>query len=140
MSFDGNDIGQNYLEALEIIIIEEQKRTDLSDQLSLEFQNIYIEAKRSLLSQSSQIPTWIYILIVILGWNEFVSIIKSPLYLLLSIMCLIAYGITNVLGIQDLIIAKGRARFENLVKQFYQMLSQMTGDDKQEHSSKEKTS
>lgn len=48
-------------------------------------ESIYLDAKRMQAYGSSGIPAWIIILLIILGWNEFVAIISSPLYLMLAL-------------------------------------------------------
>jgi len=39
-----------------------------------------VEAKRSLVSSVSQIPYWIYIALVVLGWNEAMTVLFNPVY------------------------------------------------------------
>jgi hypothetical protein len=40
----------------------------------------YLEAKRSMVASRAQIPVWIYGVLVLLGWNEFIAVIRSPIY------------------------------------------------------------
>jgi protein SEY1 len=47
---------------------------------------MFLDAKRALVSGSGSIPIWIIILLIVLGWNEFIAIISSPIYLLLSLI------------------------------------------------------
>lgn len=47
---------------------------------------MFLEAKRSLVSGSTSIPIWVVILLIVLGWNEFVTIISSPLYLFVALI------------------------------------------------------
>lgn len=51
---------------------------------------MFLEAKRSLISGSTSIPIWVTILLVILGWNEFVAIISSPVYLVMALVVMSA--------------------------------------------------
>ncbi len=42
----------------------------------------------------THIPPWIYVLLIVLGWNEIMSILSSPLYLFLFLLCcLVAVGV-----------------------------------------------
>lgn len=41
---------------------------------------LYVEAKRSTVSSIAQIPVWMYGVMVVLGWNEFMAVISSPVY------------------------------------------------------------
>lgn len=43
---------------------------------------LYLEAKRSVIITTSRIPYWIFIVIAVLGWNEFFTILTSPIYLI----------------------------------------------------------
>lgn len=52
----------------------------LSTRFRRESDAYYIEAKRSMVSSISQIPVWIYGVLVLLGWNEFVTVLRNPVY------------------------------------------------------------
>lgn len=40
----------------------------------------YVEAKRSTVSSVAQIPLWMYGVLVVLGWNEAMTVLFNPLY------------------------------------------------------------
>lgn len=61
-------------------ILSASKQTELINRFKKECDAYYLEAKRSLVSSISQIPYWMYGVIGILGWNEFLAVISSPLY------------------------------------------------------------
>ncbi|KAH3687950.1 hypothetical protein WICPIJ_001065 [Wickerhamomyces pijperi] len=46
----------------------------------------YRDATRSIVSNITKIPPFIYLIILILGWNEFMAVLRNPLYLILSIL------------------------------------------------------
>lgn len=46
----------------------------------------YIETKRSIVQHITQIPYYIYLVIVFLGWNEFMAIIRNPLLFSLALL------------------------------------------------------
>lgn len=46
----------------------------------------YIEVKRSLVSTNARIPVWIYGILVLLGWNEFVAVLRNPIWFLMLVM------------------------------------------------------
>lgn len=46
----------------------------------------YVEAKRSMVSSVSQIPVWMYGLLVALGWNEAMAVLFNPLYFALLVI------------------------------------------------------
>jgi hypothetical protein len=40
----------------------------------------FVEAKRSMVSSVAQVPLWMYGALVVLGWNEAMSVLFNPLY------------------------------------------------------------
>lgn len=54
--------------------------------LKKEAEVAYLDAKRVQAYGSTGIPAWVILLLIILGWNEFIAIISSPLYLMLALM------------------------------------------------------
>lgn len=75
-------------------------------QIKKELDLVYLDVKRSIVTRSTQIPTWIYLLLIVLGWNEFLAILKSPLYLALLLILLSVFTVTHVLGIQRMLITQ----------------------------------
>ncbi|KAK4697654.1 protein SEY1, partial [Phenoliferia sp. Uapishka_3] len=61
-------------------IMTESKADELSARFRREADAYYLEAKRSMVSSIAQIPYWMYGVLVVLGWNEFVAVIRSPVY------------------------------------------------------------
>jgi hypothetical protein len=95
-------------EALEIL---DGKRHDaLSASLSRHFETVFLDAKRSTLTQATSIPPWIYLLILFLGWNEFMAVLHNPLYLVLAILALSAWFLTGALGVRGMLEAQVRAQ------------------------------
>ncbi|GMF08234.1 unnamed protein product [[Candida] boidinii] len=62
---------------------------------------IYVEAKRSIVQNTTSIPLYFYGLLVVLGWNEFMAILNRPLLFIGLILLVsgvyIAYN-TQTLG------------------------------------------
>ena len=80
--------------ASSLIIFSETKQDDLASRFRREADAYYIEAKRSLVSSISQIPAWIYGVMFLLGWNEIIAVIRSPLYFTaLAVLAGVAYVI-----------------------------------------------
>ncbi|KAI8851863.1 RHD3/Sey1 [Chytridium lagenaria] len=42
--------------------------------------SLFIEAKRSMVITTAKIPFWFVALTILLGWNEFMAVLRSPLY------------------------------------------------------------
>lgn len=66
-----------------LIILSETKQHDLSVRFKRESDAFYLEAKRSVVSTTAHVPYWVMVLLVALGWNEFIVIVTSPIYLVL---------------------------------------------------------
>ncbi|ODV73568.1 dynamin-like GTPase SEY1 [Cyberlindnera jadinii NRRL Y-1542] len=85
----------------------------------------YRDASRSIISNISKIPPFMYILLIVLGWNEFMAILRNPLYLVLAILIgtgLFFVNTLNLWGPLDL-------AFHALVKQIKAHLASILLDD-----------
>ncbi|SPO03936.1 related to E.histolytica surface lectin [Cephalotrichum gorgonifer] len=71
----------------EMTILSESKRQDLVIRFKKTADGVYVEAKRSAIGGVSQIPLPFYGLLLALGWNEIVAVLRNPfLFLLLIIL------------------------------------------------------
>lgn len=70
-------------------------KKDTKELMKREAESMFLEAKRSLVSGSNSIPPWVILLLIILGWNEFVAIISSPIYLFLALVLISAFFIVH---------------------------------------------
>ncbi|GAA5928590.1 dynamin-like GTPase SEY1 [Sporobolomyces koalae] len=61
-------------------ILSSSQQVTISTRFKREADAYYLEAKRSMVVSKAQIPVWIYGVLVVLGWNEFVAVIRSPIY------------------------------------------------------------
>ncbi|CAH6720890.1 protein Sey1p [[Candida] jaroonii] len=67
-------------------IISEEQKTDILNKFKKEIDAKYIETKRSIIQHVTSIPYYIYIIIVVLGWNEFLAVIRSPIFFTLVLL------------------------------------------------------
>lgn len=83
-----------------LLLLSESKSDELATRFRREADAYYLEAKRSMVSSISQIPVWIYGVLVLLGWNEFIAVIRSPVYftflLLVSAAAYVTYHLNMV--------------------------------------------
>ncbi|GMM37531.1 dynamin-like GTPase [Saccharomycopsis crataegensis] len=89
-------------------ILSDIQQNNVSGKFKKQIDIIYIDAKRSTIQSISSIPYWIYVVIVILGWNEFMAVIRNPLYFtFLSILLVAAYFIhqLNLWGPVKLVVS-----------------------------------
>ncbi|KAI9137279.1 RHD3/Sey1 [Paraphysoderma sedebokerense] len=61
-------------------LLPASKLADLQTRFKRETDTIYIEAKRSVVSTTAKIPQWVIIVLIILGWNEAMTILTNPMY------------------------------------------------------------
>jgi len=66
--------------AATLVVLSEAKQADLSARFRREADAYYVEAKRSMVSSIEAIPRWVYVIVAVLGWNEFVAVLRSPDY------------------------------------------------------------
>jgi hypothetical protein len=86
-------------------LINKNSSANVSTAVDKQLQRRYIDAKRSALSTHTHIPPWVFLLLLVLGWNEIMSILTSPLYFLLFlVICAVfimvkAFNLTPYIGI-----------------------------------------
>ncbi|KAF9959348.1 Dynamin-like GTPase that mediates homotypic ER fusion, partial [Mortierella alpina] len=66
-------------------VLSESRQQELIAQLKRRADASYVEAKRSVVATQQKVPYWVGVALVILGWNEFISVITNPLYLSLTL-------------------------------------------------------
>lgn len=67
-------------------LLTSRQQNKVRDRFKRESDAIYIDAKRSIISNISSIPYYIYLIILVLGWNEFMMILRNPLLITLTIL------------------------------------------------------
>lgn len=80
---DDEDLEPNHLFAH---LLTSRQQNKVKDRFKRESDAIYIDAKRSIISNISSIPYYIYLIILVLGWNEFMMILRNPFLITLSIL------------------------------------------------------
>lgn len=81
-------IGIDFIDEPTLLLMSPLKLSLLRDRFKREIDNMFIEAKRSTVATTAEIPSWFIILTILLGWNEFYLIISNPIYFLtLAMMC-----------------------------------------------------
>jgi len=66
-----------------LTILSETKQHDLTVRFKRESDAFYLEAKRSVVATTARVPYWVLVMLVVLGWNEFMTILTSPTYLII---------------------------------------------------------
>ncbi|KAL9087939.1 MAG: hypothetical protein Q9159_003381 [Coniocarpon cinnabarinum] len=76
----------------ECTILADSKASDLATRFKKTADGVFVEAKRSAIGGMTQIPLYFYVLLVALGWNEIMAVLKNPLYfIMLMFLGIFAY-------------------------------------------------
>jgi len=69
-----------------------------------------------MVSSISQIPTWMYGVLVVLGWNEFVAVLRNPIYFTFLVLAAAGAAVTVQLGMTGPVTAVVRGVVNEVVK------------------------
>lgn len=61
-------------------VLSETRKNDIGMRFRKEADAMYVEAKRATVSSIAQVPLWMYGVMLVLGWNELMAILSSPVY------------------------------------------------------------
>lgn len=76
----------------ETTILSDTKAADLSARFRKTADGVYVEAKRSAVGGIAQIPLYFYAILLALGWNELVAVLRNPIYFIfLALLGAVAY-------------------------------------------------
>lgn len=91
-------------------------QADLVSRLNNIFASAYLDAKRSIVSSVASIPMFFYVLLLVLGWNELMALIRNPLYFLtIAFAGLVAYAVYR-LNLTTPVEQVARAMFETTLE------------------------
>ena len=60
-------------------MISAVRQVAMKDRFGREADSLYLEAKRATFKTNAEIPYWFIVLTILLGWNEFLLILRNPL-------------------------------------------------------------
>lgn len=64
----------------EMTMISNSKCADLAARFKKTADGIFVEAKRGAIGGITQVPLYFYGLLLVLGWNEIVAVLRNPIY------------------------------------------------------------
>jgi len=70
----------------EMTVLSDAKQQDLSARFKKTADGVYVEAKRSAIGGVTQVPLYFYGLLLALGWNEIVAVLRNPVYFIFLIL------------------------------------------------------
>ncbi|KAF8825019.1 hypothetical protein HHX47_DHR7000026 [Lentinula edodes] len=98
-----SDSGSSLEEAFDfessLVVFSETKALDLAAKFRKDADLAYVEAKRSTVSSVAQIPFWMYGVLLVLGWNEFMMVLFNPIYFMFLLMAAAAAYLIIQLGL-----------------------------------------
>ena len=69
-------------------VLSERRCAKLGRRFRRDADAAYVEAKRGTVSSMTQVPWWMYVVLIVLGWNEAMAVLHSPVYFTLLCMVL----------------------------------------------------
>ncbi|CEQ40273.1 SPOSA6832_01887 [Sporobolomyces salmonicolor] len=99
-----------------LLILTPSQQAALSTRFKRESDAYYLEAKRSMVASRAQIPYWIYGVLAVLGWNEFVAVIRSPVYFTMLLLLGAAAYVTWSLNMTGPVIAVARGVSNEVIR------------------------
>ncbi|GFF48023.1 protein sey1 [Aspergillus udagawae] len=88
----------------EMTILSEAKRQELTVRFKKAADGVYVEAKRSAIGGMTQVPLYFYGLLLALGWNEIIAVLRNPAYFFLLFVCAVGAYVTYQLNLWGPII------------------------------------
>ncbi|KAF8647142.1 hypothetical protein AX16_006973 [Volvariella volvacea WC 439] len=82
-----------------LTVLSATKSDDLKAKFRKEADAYFVEAKRSTVSSVAQIPYWMYGVLVVLGWNEAMLVLSSPLYFTFMLISVVSAYVILQLGL-----------------------------------------
>ncbi|CDR99977.1 hypothetical protein [Sporisorium scitamineum] len=92
-----------------LVIFSETRKTDIATRFRKEADALYVEAKRSTVPSIAQIPVWMYGVMVVLGWNEFMAVLSSPVYFAFLLVLIASAYVVYKLNLSGPLISVVRA-------------------------------
>jgi len=83
----------------EMTVLGDVKRQDLATRFKKTADGVYVEAKRSAIGGVAQVPLYFYGLLLALGWNEIVAVLRNPLYFVFLILMGVGAYVTYTLNL-----------------------------------------
>ncbi|EME85819.1 uncharacterized protein MYCFIDRAFT_59614 [Pseudocercospora fijiensis CIRAD86] len=83
----------------EMTVISDARQQDLQTRFKKTADGVYVEAKRSAIGGMTQVPLYFYGLLLALGWNEIVAVLRNPVYFIFLILLAAGAYVTYTLNL-----------------------------------------
>ncbi|KAJ3401473.1 Dynamin-like GTPase that mediates homotypic ER fusion [Chytridiales sp. JEL 0842] len=81
-----------------VVLLSAGRLQSIRERFKKDADGLYIEAKRSMVMTTAKIPYWFVALTVVLGWNEFMAVLRNPFYFAMLIITLAGLYATWYMG------------------------------------------
>lgn len=111
------------------LILDDRDQLTVLAKYKKEIDAQFIETKRLIIQHITQIPYYIYLVILFLGWNEFMAVLRNPF--LFSLLLIFAAGVYALYTMNMLspAIAVGQRMADEAVKMAKEKLKEMLLED-----------
>ncbi|KAF3041500.1 Dynamin-like GTPase that mediates homotypic ER fusion [Didymella heteroderae] len=83
----------------ETVVLSDTKQADLLVRFKKTADGVYVEAKRSAIGGMTQVPLYFYGLLLALGWNEIIAVLRNPVYFIMMILLAVGAYVTYTLNL-----------------------------------------
>ncbi|PGH17667.1 protein SEY1 [Helicocarpus griseus UAMH5409] len=101
----------------EMTMISEGKRQDLTVRFKKTADGVYVEAKRSAIGGITQVPLYFYGILLALGWNEIIAVLRNPAYFFILFLCAVGAYVTYQLNLWGPIIKMTEAASQQALEE-----------------------
>lgn len=116
-------------------IVSKQEKLDVVSRFKKEADARFVETKRSILQHVTQIPYWIYIVIIVLGWNEFMAVLRNPFFFTLLLVAGAGVYVLYSLNLLSPSIAVAQRLVDESIAMGKEKLRELILEDHQQHGS-----
>ncbi|UZJ54972.1 hypothetical protein CBS101457_004292 [Exobasidium rhododendri] len=92
-----------------LLLFSEIRKGEIITRFRREADAYYVEAKRSTVSSIAQVPLWMYGVMIALGWNEFLAVVRSPVYFTFLLLCIAGAYVVYRLNLAGPLTSVGKA-------------------------------
>lgn len=100
----------------ECTLLTDARTADLITRFKKAADGVYMEAKRSAIGGVTQVPLYFYGLLLALGWNEIVAVLRNPVYFIFLILLGVGAYVTYTLNLWGPMIRMGDAAVKQAVE------------------------
>lgn len=114
-------------------ILSETEKAEVMAKFKREIDAKFVETKRSIIQHVTQIPYYIYLVILVLGWNEFMAVLRNPFFFTLLLMVGAAVYVMYLMNVLMPAVAVGRRMAQEAVAIGKEKLREFVVDDSEFH-------